>query len=148
MDNIGEKWKRMTLELFNFFSKTMEEHGYPVKEVPHPIYQPKDLQEMFKMQGATSRSQVEEMIAFSIVNWDKIRQLPNMKGLSQEPSFKHMLNHFRYPTLMECMRRGMADMIPAKNTAPASTGHATVTAELSDEDKRRLEAWKKNSIVL
>jgi hypothetical protein len=109
VDGIGEKWKRMARELFAVFSKAMEENGYTVKEVIHPVFHPKNIQDMCRDMG---KSDIEDMIIFSVKNWEKLKDVRGLRGLSNEPCFNQMLSQFKYPTLVYAMRAGIEAVRP------------------------------------
>ena len=127
MNIVSKKWERAARELFDLFSKEMTENGYTVKEGIHPIFHPKNIQEMVSW---VSKTDVEDMIRFSVKNWESLKGSSKLKGLSQEPSFNQMLSQYKYPTLIECMKRGIEEKAePAPEIA---------------EDK----SWKSKIIIL
>lgn len=121
----------MAKELFDLFSKEMKASGYIVKEVIHPIFHPKNLQEMSKM--GVSQSDVEDMLVFSIQNWEQLKKLPGMKGLAQEPCFNQMLSQWRYPTLIYISKTGI---------------ETAVEGPSGKETEEEACEWAKNKIVL
>ena len=135
MDVVGEKWKRMAKELFDLFSKTMAESGLTVKEVVHPIFHPKNVQEMTKM--GVSRTDIEDMIVFSVKNWDRIKNA-HLKSLAHEPCFNQMLSHFKYPTLIHLSKTGLAEPEKSQTAEPSPDG-------LSPEARAMVEKWTKRS---
>lgn len=141
MEAIGEKWKRMAKELFDVFSKAMTENGYVVKEVVHPVFHPKNIQDMFKM-GVT-RSDIEEMIIFSVQNWDRLRGLHNMKNLAHEPCFNQMLSTFKYPTLIYISKTGF-ESAPVKEDAKNSSATAS-SKNISSSAKSMIDTWTRKS---
>jgi hypothetical protein len=102
-----QKWLRKSKELFSYYSKVMDDHGYTVTEINHPKYgwMIKDC-----FDCGLTLVDMKELIDFAVSNWESLKDVDRL--LSEKPSLYEMFAGWRFPKWIKFSREGF---VPKKN---------------------------------